>query len=109
MKLGAATVVSRYDLLRVAHGSTRPSAFVDTVSGHGYIVNITRKRHSKKQIEEALQEAEAAGLTVTDAPGRGHSTHIISGDNPHPFLVWSTPKNPDNHVKQIRRHIARNI
>ncbi len=86
----------------VGSGELTLSPVLDTLS------TIPRKRHSKKQIEEALQEAEAAGLTVSDAPGRGHSTHIISGDNPHPFRVWSTPKNPDNHVKQIRRHIARN-
>lgn len=70
--------------------------------------NVRRQPHHKKQIEKALKEAETAGLHVTDAKGKGHSTHIIDGDKPHPFRVWSTPKNPDNHAKQIRRHIARN-
>ncbi|MDW3214108.1 MAG: hypothetical protein R8G01_08945 [Ilumatobacteraceae bacterium] len=67
-----------------------------------------RKTHPKKEIEKALREAEQAGLVVTDASGGGHSTHVISGDQPHPFRVWSTPKNADNHAKQIRRHIRRN-
>jgi hypothetical protein len=69
---------------------------------------MARLTHAKKEIEKALREAEAAGLSVTDATGHGHSTHVISGEKPHPFRVWSTPKNSDNHAKQIRRHIARN-
>ena len=69
---------------------------------------VERKIHPKKEIEKALREAEQAGLEVVNASGRGHSTHVISGDQPHPFRVWSTPKNADNHAKQIRRHIRRN-
>lgn len=67
-----------------------------------------RRPHSKQQIERALKDAEVAGLSVTDATGKGHSSHIISGDKPHPFRVWPTPKNADNHAKQIRRHVGRN-
>jgi hypothetical protein len=69
---------------------------------------VQRRSHPKKEIEKALREAEDAGLTVSDASGHGHCTHVISGDQPHPFRVWSTPKNTDNHAKQIRRHIRRN-
>ncbi len=53
---------------------------------------------------EALKPALRRGAKT----GQGHSTHVISGDQPYPFRVWSTPKNPDNHAKQIRRHIRRN-
>ena len=63
-----------------------------------------RKRRSRRH----LREAEVAGLTVTDSSGQGHSTHVISGNEPHPFRVWSTPKSADNHAKQTRRHIRRN-
>lgn len=69
---------------------------------------MERKSHPKKEIEKALREAEQAGLIVSDSSGQGHSTHVISGDDPYPFRVWSTPKNSDNHAKQIRRHIRRN-
>lgn len=69
---------------------------------------MNRKAHPKKEVEKALREAEKAGLVVSDASGQGHSMHVISGDQPYPFRVWSTPKNPDNHAKQIRRHIRRN-
>jgi hypothetical protein len=69
---------------------------------------VKRRSHPNKEIERALREAEAAGLVVSDAVGHGHSTHVISGDQPHPFRVWSTPKNAENHAKQIRRHIRRN-
>jgi len=71
-------------------------------------LKVKRRTHPKKEIEKALREAELAGLNVTDSSGHGHSAHVISGDQPHPFRVWSTPKNADNHAKQIRRHIRRN-
>lgn len=69
---------------------------------------MNRRVHPKKEVERALKEAEQSGLVVDDAVGGGHSSHVISGDNPHPFRVWSTPRNADNHAKQIRRHIRRN-
>lgn len=43
---------------------------------------------------------------------RGHWGVILcpgeEGDRcPQPFWVWSTPKNVQNHAKQIRRYVAR--
>jgi hypothetical protein len=69
-----------------------------------------RSRHPKKDVEEALQEAEKAGMIVEDS--RGHWGVIwCPGDEhdrcPRPFWVWSSPKNVQNHAKQIRRYIAR--
>lgn len=69
-----------------------------------------RQRHPKKEIEEALQEAEAAGMRVEDQ--HGHWGVIWcpgeEGDRcPRPFWVWSTPRNVQNHAKQIRRYVAR--
>ena len=70
-----------------------------------------RDRHSKKEIEAALQEAEAAGFRVES--GRGHwgvmyCPSTDPGDRcPQPLWIWSTPKNVDNHAKQIRRYVAR--
>jgi hypothetical protein len=69
-----------------------------------------RSKHPKKDVEEALQEAEVAGMIVED--GHGHWGVIwCPGDEDHrcprPFWVWSSPKNAQNHAKQIRRYTAR--
>lgn len=70
-----------------------------------------RDRHSKKEIEAALQEAEAAGFRVES--GRGHwGVMYCPSTDPddrcaQPLWIWSTPKNVDNHAKQIRRYVTR--
>lgn len=71
---------------------------------------MSRKAHSKKEVEDALRYAESRGWRVE--VGGGHAweklycpynlpecrcgEHCISS-------IWSTPKNPNNHAKQIRR------
>lgn len=104
----ARTAIKRVAAHRALHESLGHDLLVDIVYRRGYVVRVARLSHSKKEIEKALRQAEAAGLMVTDAKGHGHSSHVIAGDEPHPFRVWSTPKNVDNHAKQIRRHIRRN-
>lgn len=68
-----------------------------------------RSRHPKKDVEEALQDAEAAGWVVGER--RGHHGHAwgqmtCPGDCP---IVWinSTPRNPQNHAKRLRRAVER--
>jgi hypothetical protein len=66
--------------------------------------------HSKKEVRQALDEAVAAGLTVTPTAAHGHSWGYI--DCPHTgcggrFYVWSTPGREGRHAKQIRRFIRR--
>lgn len=66
---------------------------------------MTGGNHSKPPVKKALREAEDAGLIVKANPGR--SAHgwgaiycTVCGQR---FAVWSTPRNADNHAKQIRR------
>ena len=75
---------------------------------------MSRSRHSKKEGEEALRYAEANGWYVDERHGKGHAW----GQLYCPFndeecrcgvfcrvSIWSTPKNPGNHARQIRQVI----
>lgn len=73
---------------------------------------MKRKRHPKKEVEEALQYAEAHGWRVE--PNGGHPWgKIYCPQNSKDCRcgefcitsIWSTPKNAGNHAKQIRRVI----
>gem|GEM_PF-785504 len=60
-------------------------------------------------IEEAVQLAEAHGWTFRK--GGGHA--LLVGKGPAhsregcAISVWSTPRNPENHAKQILRAVQR--
>jgi hypothetical protein len=71
---------------------------------------MTRSKHQKKEIEEALRHAESHGWRVE--PGGSHAR----GRMYCPFneatcrcgefcitSIWSTPKNAVNHARAIRR------
>ena len=69
-----------------------------------------RSKHPKPEIEAAIQYAEQHGWTVK--VGGAHSWgRILCPYNDESCRcgefcsasVWSTPKNPGNHGKQIRR------
>ncbi|MBC8747909.1 MULTISPECIES: hypothetical protein [Paraburkholderia] len=72
---------------------------------------MVRGRHRKKEIEVALVHAEQHGWRVQDG-GKGHAWGKIYC----PYQdgecrcvefcissVWSTPKNPGNHARHLRR------
>ncbi|EEA01078.1 conserved hypothetical protein [Burkholderia sp. H160] len=72
---------------------------------------MLRRRHTKKEIETALAYAEQHGWSVRDG-GTGHAWGKIY----RPYnngecrcgefcisSVWSTPKNPGNHARHLRR------
>ena len=66
-----------------------------------------RSRHPDKHIESAIRYAESLNWRVEMSGGHAwgrlycpHATRdgcIVS--------VWSTPQNPENHVRHIRRHV----
>jgi hypothetical protein len=67
-----------------------------------------RPRHPNKDIEAAVQDAEAAGWTWTK--GKGHCWGRLWC--PHgqrggcQMSVWSTPRNPVGHARLIRKRVA---
>jgi hypothetical protein len=70
---------------------------------------MSRPRHPNKHIEAAIQHAESLGWRVQLSSGhawgklfcphRARGSCIIS--------VWSTPRSPENHARQIRRAVDR--
>ncbi len=71
---------------------------------------MPRKAHPKKDVEAALQYAESRGWRVDVGGGHAwgktfcpyHSRDCRCGE----FCItsiWSTPKSPANHAKQLRR------
>ena len=73
---------------------------------------MKRKKHSKPVIEEALQYAESKNWRVENSNSHAHSW----GKMYCPYnkndcrcgefcitSIWCTPKNIDNHAKQIKR------
>jgi hypothetical protein len=71
---------------------------------------LSRKKHAKKDIEQALIYAEEHGWTVdvggSHAWGKMYcpsNSDVCRGGNFCISSIWSTPKNPYNHAKQIKR------
>jgi len=67
---------------------------------------VTAGRHPKKEVAEALNRAKNAGLAV-DEIHRGHRWGELRcpgcGDSQG---IWSTPRDPGTHAKQIDRFAA---
>ena len=70
------------------------------------------KKHPKKEIQAAIEYAESKGWRIEASGGSGHAW----GQMYCPFndddcrcgefciaSIWSTPRSPGNHAKQIRR------
>lgn len=67
---------------------------------------MPRGRHPKKDVEQALNRAERNRLNVQQNRGRGHKWGDVGcQDTGHPKKsVWSTPRNPGNHAKEINKY-----
>lgn len=71
---------------------------------------MPRKKHPKRDVENALQYAEAKGWRIevggSHAWGKMYCPHNDNNCRCGEFCItsiWSTPQNPANHAKQIRR------
>jgi len=70
---------------------------------------MIRKQHPKKEVEEAIQYAEAMGWRYKAAGGSAHAWGRLlcplqsrAGCR---LSVWSTPKNAAAHARQIVRAV----
>ncbi|MBS0266864.1 MAG: hypothetical protein JSS02_33365 [Planctomycetes bacterium] len=65
---------------------------------------MSRPRHPKKPVELAVQYAEKFGWTVELSNGHawGRLYCPQSGRDGCQISVWSTPRVPENHARQIR-------
>jgi hypothetical protein len=71
---------------------------------------MARARHPKKEIEAAIQHAEDNGWRIavggSHAWGRLYCPYNDTECRCGEFCItsiWSTPKNPGNHSRQLRR------
>lgn len=69
----------------------------------------SRNNHPSKEIESAIQYAESCGWQYKKTGGSAHAwrrllcpLHEREGCS---MSVWSTPKNADNHARQIRQKV----
>ncbi|MEX2523715.1 MAG: hypothetical protein WD750_02050 [Gammaproteobacteria bacterium] len=71
---------------------------------------MARRRHPNKEIEEALAWAEGRGWRIEMAGGHAWGRLYCPWNDPECrcgefciVSVWSTPRNPVAHARQIRR------
>lgn len=69
-----------------------------------------RRRHPRKEVEATLDEAEQAGWRVLPTAS-GHRWGVLRRPEATregcQASIWSTPRNAENHAKQLRRVIDR--
>ena len=68
---------------------------------------MDRPRHPNKHIEAAVHYAEQLGWRVEMSNGHAwaHLYCPLSTREGCMVSVWSTPRNPENHARQIRREV----
>lgn len=71
---------------------------------------MPRDRHSKKEVEEVLQAAEALGWTIIRRKGKGHAWGLLRCPKPSDecrcgqycqMSINSTPENPGAHAAKL--------
>jgi hypothetical protein len=68
---------------------------------------IARPRHPDQHIARAIQDAEKLGWMVVLSNGHAWGRLFCSDGSRDGCIVsvWSTPRVPENHARQIRREI----
>jgi hypothetical protein len=67
-------------------------------------------KHPNKHIRAALKHAEKRGWTVKKSGPRAHAWGIIHCSHGHRecwMSIYSTPKNPESHARDIERTVDR--
>lgn len=68
---------------------------------------MSRPRHPNKHIESAVQYSEMLGWRVVLSSGHAWGHLLCPWSNREGCLisVWSTPRVPENHARQIRSRV----
>ena len=68
---------------------------------------MSRPKHPNKHIERAIKYAESSAWRVELSKGHawGHLLCPLRTREGCIVGVWSTPKNPENHARQITREV----
>jgi len=67
---------------------------------------VSPGRHQHKEVADALGDAKAVGLTVVTLHSNHRWGEVICEPCQSARDVWSTPRNPGTHAKQLKRFIA---
>lgn len=88
--------------------TTRSGRF--TIHSKAWNIGMARKRHAKSEVESALKHAESKGWRIetggSHAWGKMYCPYNDDACRCGEFCIasiWSTPKNPGNHARQLRR------
>jgi len=70
---------------------------------------MARSRHPNKEIEAAVQHAEACGWIVEMSKGHSWARLLCPLHTPDGCIlfVWSTPRDNENHANSLLRSIDR--
>jgi len=68
---------------------------------------VSHGRHQKKEVADVLQEAEKLGLEVVEIHSGHRWGEVMCARCESSREVWSTPRNPGTHAKQLKRFILR--
>ena len=70
---------------------------------------MSRPRHPKPEIEKAIQYAEGLGWTAELSNGHAWGRLFCPQSTREGCIVsvWSTPRSPENHARQIRKVVDR--
>jgi len=75
------------------------------------VITLSRNRHPNKAIELAIQYAESKGWRYKKAGNSAHAWGrlLCSYEDREGCMIsiWSTPRDDDDHARQIRQHIDR--
>ncbi|MCC5934567.1 MAG: hypothetical protein LAT75_10940 [Candidatus Cyclonatronum sp.] len=67
------------------------------------------KKHPNKEIQKAIEYAQTQSWVLKDSGKSSHSWGRLmcpeSSRNGCVISVWSTPRNPENHAKQILKMV----
>lgn len=68
---------------------------------------MSRNRHPHKEIEKVVAYAESQGWRLVPVKGHAWGCLYCPRDDRTGcrVSVWSTPRNPENHARQIRRQV----
>ena len=70
---------------------------------------MPRPRHPNKEIEAAIVEAESLGWIIEKRSGHawGIAQCPFGQRGGCRMSIWSTPRNPEAHARQLRRALVR--
>jgi hypothetical protein len=75
-----------------------------------YSVNVPRRRHPRREIEDALRYAETKNWAVVPTKS-GHRWGVMrcreATRQGCQVSIWSTPRNTGNHANALRRAVER--